>query len=537
MIDLILTDGRIHTLSADHPIAEAIAISNGRIVAVGRNEDVAHLGLAGTRRESLGGRVVIPGLVDAHIHWEWTAMNQSRVILHDLPSMQACLDAVAAMARKLPEGQWIQGFGWAQGPWTDTGGAFPTKADLDRAAPNHPVYLSARSGHASWCNSLALRMAGIDRHTPNPPGGAISHDAHGEPDGILFEDASDLVSEIVPAATEREVADHMRQAQELAWQVGLTGLHDFDRPRAFRALQMLHEEGTLGLRVLKQINVPYIGAAQELGVRYGFGNEWLRLGALKIFADGAIGSLTAQMIDPYEGQPDNRGIIVTPKDQMAEMVLEATRRGIPSTIHAIGDEAVRHVLDVFELARAEEARLGIPRVARRHRIEHVQVIHPDDVHRLAALNIVGSFQPIHATSDYPVADRYWGDRCALAYNPRRQLDLGTVVVFGSDSPVETFDPFPGIRAAVTRRRDDGTPGPQGWYPEARVTLDEALHAYTVAPAWVAGQEHEQGRLAAGFLADLLVLDRDPWSLGDPMELRLVRPVATMVGGRWRWRTV
>jgi hypothetical protein len=536
MIDLILTNGRIHTLSAEAPIVSAMAISQGRILAIGRDEDIAHLASAGTRREDLGGRVVIPGLVDAHIHWEWTALNLRRVSLFDLPTREACLAAVADLAARLPEGEWVEGFGWAQGPWTDTGGAFPTAADLDRVAPRNPVYLSARSGHAAWCNSLALSLACIDRYTPDPPGGAIERDAAGNATGILLEDAVDLVGCLVPRATAEDVARLMLEAQELAWRVGLTGLHDYDQARAFAAFQILHERDQLGLRVLKHVNAPIIHHAHAVGVRYGFGDEWLRLGALKIFADGALGSVTALMIDPYNGQPENRGIVVCPKDRMRELVLEATRNGLPSTIHAIGDLAVRDVLDVFEDARREEASLGIPRIARRHRIEHVQIIHPNDVKRLAALNIVGSFQPIHATSDYPVADRYWGDRCALAYNPRVQLDLGAVVVFGSDSPVETFDPFAGIHAAVTRRRPDGSPGPDGWYPEARLTLDEALHAYTVAPAWVAGQEREQGRLAAGFLADLLVLDRDPWALSDPMELLAVRPVGTMVGGKWRWRS-
>lgn len=535
MIDLLLTNGRIHTL-AEQGVVQALAIAAGRVVAAGSNDQIAHLAGPTTQRVDLEGRTVVPGLVDAHIHWEWTALNLRRVSLFDLPTREACLEAVAAMADRIPEGDWIEGFGWAQGPWTDTAGAFPTAQDLDRAAPRHPVFLSARSGHAGWCNTLAMQRAGITDSTPDPHGGAIHRDARGRATGILLEEAIGLVSRHVPKASDEQVAALMREAKQLAWRSGLTGLHDYDQASAFRAMQLLHERGQLGLRILKQINDPIIHHAHEMGLRYGFGDDMLRLGALKIFADGALGSETALMIDPYHGGSDNRGIRVCPKDRMRELVLEATRCGIPATIHAIGDLAVRDVLDVLADARAEEARLGIPRIARRHRIEHVQVIHPADVGRLAELNIVASFQPIHATSDQPVADRLWGDRCALAYNPRVQLDRGVVVVFGSDSPVETFDPLAGIHAAVTRRRPDGTPGESGWYPEARLSLDEALHAYTVAPAWVAGQERHLGRLGAGFLADLVVLDRDPWSLRDMMELTSIRPIATMVGGDWKWRS-
>lgn len=535
MIDLLLHNGDIHTLDTARPVADALAIQGGRIVAVGGAGELDHLVGPGTKRHDLGGRTVIPGMIDAHIHWEKTALALRHVSLFDLTTLEASIAKIREAAARIPEGEWIVGFGWSQEIWTDNGGEFPTAAHLDSVAPRHPVYLTSRSYHSGWCNSLAMARAGITAASPDPESGTLPRDAAGAPTGILLERAMELVADIIPQPTLEDLAARMEEAQQLAWRSGLTGIHDFDHTSAFEAFQLLHQRGKLGLRVLKQMNDPIIEATHAVGLRFGFGDDWLRIGALKMFADGALGSVTARMVEPYVGQPDNRGMVVMPKDRMREHVLAATRRGIPSSIHAIGDQAVRDVLDVFADARALEATLGIARTARRHRIEHVQIIQPSDVARLAQLDIIGSFQPIHATADYPFADRLWGDRCALAYNPRVQLDLGACVAFGSDSPIEPFDPIAGIHAAVTRRRADGSPVPDGWYPNARLTLDEALHGFTTGPAWAAGLEHHQGRLAPTHFADLVVLDRNPWKLRDTMELLDVRPVATMSGGVWRWR--
>ena len=399
-----------------------------------------------------------------------------------------------------------------------------------------PIYLSARSGHAAWVNSAALRRAQITDSTPDPDGGVIQRDSSGKATGILFETAMTLVADVIPKPTAAELADLMAEAQTLAWQVGLTGLHDFDDQSAFEAMQVLHEQGRLGLRIVKQINKAFLNYALGLRMRWGFGDDWLRIGALKLFADGALGSRTASMIDPYEGEPDgappNRGIIVIEKEEMIALVGAASRAGLPTTIHAIGDRAVHDVLDVFETVRREEMEQNLLRSARRHRIEHVQLIHPDDVARLAELDIIASMQPIHATADYLMADRYWGKRSRLAYNPREQLDRGVRVAFGSDTPVEPFDPLKGIHAAVTRRRPDGSPGAEGWYPEARLTVDEAVRGYTQGPAYAAGMEDRLGILAPEYLADLTILDRDLYTV-DPDELLKVKVIGTMVGGMWR----
>lgn len=532
-MDLLLTNARILTVYPDQPEASAIAIRDGRVLALGGSELRKEAGPR-TRVEDMGGALILPGLVDAHIHWMWTALSMTQVSLVYLPSKREVLDRLARSAEDLPPGQWLVGSGWAQGDWQDTGGVFPSAADLDAIVPDNPVYLKARSGHAGWVNTTALRVAGISAQTPDPPGGTIQRDGEGRPTGIFFEEAMELVACHVPEPTVTEVVEAMEAAQPAAWKSGLVGVHDYDRPMAFDAMQRLRERGTLGLRILKQINDPYIAHAHALGLRQGFGDDWLRIGALKMFADGALGSVTALMIEPHEGTTDDYGIRIMEKDTMRNFAVEATRRGFASTIHAIGDLAVRDTLDILEDARAEEARLGIPRHQRRHRIEHTQLVHPDDLGRLAELDVIASIQPIHATADIDMADRHWGARARYGYDARTQLDRGAVVVFGSDAPVEPFDPLIGIHAAVTRRRADGYPGPEGWYPECRVTVEEAIHAYTAACAFAAGTEATQGRLAPGYWADLVRLDRDITRI-DPHEIKDAQVLGTMIAGEWKWQ--
>ncbi|RMG74936.1 MAG: amidohydrolase [Chloroflexi bacterium] len=534
MIERILYNGNIITQDDKQKRVSAIAISGGHILAIGMDDDILELATADTKKENLEGQTVIPGLIDAHLHWQWTARSLMEVDVFEVPDKQVALQRVAERVAMVAPGEWITGHGWSQAYWQDN--AFPTAADLDAVAPDNPVYLRAKSGHAVWVNSVALKIAGITADTADPEGGQIARDESGKPTGILFEKASELVFRHIPHPSVEEIAAQMKQAQKLALASGLTGFHDFDGPRCFQALQLLHERGELALRVVKNINDPHIHHAHELGIRWGFGNDWLRIGGLKIFADGALGPRTALMVEPYEGEPHNTGIRVTEKDEMLQLVRIASLAGMPSTIHAIGDLAVRDVLDVYEAVRKEEAAHGIKPEQRRHRIEHVQLIHPADKHRLAELNIIASMQPIHATSDYVMANQYWGDRCEFAYNPRIQLDQGVVVAFGSDSPIDPFDPIPNIFAAVTRRRADGSPGVDGWYPQNRISIAEAVRGFTIGAAYAAGMEDRQGKISPGYLADLVVLDRDIFKIPSD-ELLDVKVMATMVDGKWRYEGV
>lgn len=532
MADRILIGGNIHTLNPTKPRVSALAIRGRRILAVGDDTSIQMLAEPGAPVDELEGRTVIPGLVDAHIHLAWFARTLMSVNLHEVPSKAEAVRRVAEFTTKMEPGEWILGQGWWQELWE--GDSFPTAADLDPVSLDNPVYLYAKSGHAAWINSAALRAAGITAETPDPPGGEIVRDESGIPTGTLLENAMELVT--IPQPSAEQVVAWLEVAQPHLWRVGLTGVHDMDDMVCFEALQMLHTDGNLGLRVLKQIR-PEEGLdhAIALGLRYGFGDNMLRIGGLKLFADGALGPATALMMEPYEGQPNNRGVATMEKEAIYQLVGRASAAGIPSVIHAIGDRAIRDVLDVYEAVRKEEAARGLSPNRMRHRIEHVQIVHPDDKARLAELSIIASMQPVHATGDMTAADRLWGERVKWSYNPRLQLEMGAVVAFGSDAPVEPVEPLRGIHAAVTRRKPDGRPGPEGWVPDARVTIDEALRAYTIGPAYAAGMEDRLGQLKPGYLADLVVLEDDPTSV-EPMAIHSIKIAGTMVDGIWRHRT-
>lgn len=535
MIDGIVLNANIYTLNPLQPRASAVAIYGGRIVAVGDDASIRALATAKTAIDDAQGRLLIPGLTDAHVHWEGYTRALRSVDLQDVPSKAEALAHVAARVRETPPQAWVLGRGWAQGLWADD--AFPTAADLDAIAPQNPIYLAARSGHAAWVNSLALRMAGLEGNAAiqNPTGGEFVRLTDGSPSGLLLEDpAMNYVGRLIPKLSPDELAIWMLDAQQNALRYGLTGIHDYDNPSCMRALQTLRERGQLQLRFVKQINDPYLEHALGIGLRSGFGDDWLRIGGLKIFADGALGPRTAFMIEPYEGDPKNYGITVTDKEEMYQLVSRASAAGLYSTIHAIGDRAVHDVLDIFEAVRGEESARGVVRRQLRHRIEHVQIVHPDDMGRLAALDVIASMQPIHATSDYEVAERYWGKRSKWAYAWRQQLTAGAVLALGSDAPIEPIEPLKGIHAAVTRQRADGSPSVEGWYPEEKLSMMEALHGFTQGAAFAAYMEDRLGMIAEGYLADMVLFDRDLMTIPSA-EILETQVLGTMVNGVWRYR--
>jgi predicted amidohydrolase YtcJ len=524
----ILLNAHIYTLDARQPQASALAMDQGRILQVGQDADIQN-GYAqrGVIVEDMGGAVILPGLVDSHLHLEQYALSLQKVDC-ETETRAECLQRVAEKVRQAQPGAWILGHGWNQNRWQE---GFGDPRDLDAIAPHHPVYLTAKSLHAGWANALALQQAGISAGSPDPPGGRFGRDASQRPNGLLFEAAMNQMNQVIPAPTEEELLAAVRTAQGKLWRLGLTGVHDFDRRACFIALQKLRQAGELRLRVVKSIPIDDLPYAVALGLRTGFGDEFLRIGHVKAFSDGALGPRTAAMLQPYDGEPDNRGMLLLDAEEIFEKGRLAAENGLAMAVHAIGDRANHEVLNAFAQLRSlpgsDQARL-------RHRIEHVQLLHPDDAGRLAQLGVIASMQPIHATSDMLMADRFWGKRANLSYAWRTQLQNGAVLVFGSDAPVESPNPFWGIHAAVTRQRADGFPASQGWYPEQRLAVSEALQAYTVGPAYAAGREHEQGRLASGFLADLVVLDADPLNC-PPENLRNIQAQATMVGGDWVWR--
>ncbi len=426
-------------------------------------------------------------------------------------------------------GEWIFGHGWNQNSWAE---GFGTVADLDAIAPHNPVFLTAKSLHAGWANSRALGMAGITTSTPDPKDGFIQRNKSGNPTGILFEKAMDLMKAAIPEPDPEELAEIIRDIQPYLWKMGLTGLHDFDRRACFQALQYLHERDELKLRVLKSIPFDEMEDAIRLGLRTGFGDDTLRVGSFKIFGDGALGPRTAAMLESYLDDPQNCGILNAVVEELSDVGRLATDNGLSLAVHAIGDRTNRKVLDQFTRIRRYEQEKGYRPL--RHRIEHVQILHPADAPRLAELDIIASMQPIHVVSDMEMADRYWGDRCRGAYALRTQLAHGAHLALGSDAPVDSPNPFLGLHAAITRRRTDGHPGLNGWYPEQRLTLLDALEGFTLGPAFAAGMENRLGCLKVGYMADLILLEKDPFTC-DPDELLTMQPEAVMVGGDWVWQ--
>ncbi|MBK8429992.1 MAG: amidohydrolase [Chloroflexi bacterium] len=533
-VDQILTNGKFYTMDGRLPFATAVAIRDGRIVAVGNDGDTADWSLAPHgQRHNLNGATVTPGLVDAHCHFQWYAISLLQVDLYEVPSKAEAQARVAARAAQQPHGQWVQGRGWKCQIWEDP--SWPTAADLDPISPHHPVLLRDKSGHTAWANSLALQLAGVNEQTPNPAGGEIGRDEHGRPTGMLFETAIRLVADHIPDYTHQQLVEAMRVAQRNCWAVGLTGLHDFDGRDSFMALQELHRHGELGLRVYKNIPVSHLDEVIGLGLRTDFGDEWLRLGGIKIFADGALGGRTALMVEPYEREPSNYGIAVTDKEEMMAHVSRASAHGLSVTIHAIGDRAVHDVLDAYEAARREEAQRGASQPALRHRIEHVQIYHPADKLRLAQLGIIASMQPVHAISDMVMADAAWGARAQYSYAWRDMLASGAPLVFGSDFPVEEIDPLRGIYAAVARRQIGGDYAPaEGWYASQKLTMPETIRAFTLAAAETSGQQATQGSISVGKAADFTLFDSDLFAI--PTEEVLdTKVVGTITGGVWRFR--
>lgn len=540
----LLFNARAYTFDPAHPSGSALLLDGGRILAVGSKDEL--LGQTGRAPElvDLHGRVVLPGLTDAHLHLQYYSLGLQKIDC-ETDTLEECLRRVTQRVQTTEPGGWVLGHGWNQNPWNlssrlsgeglgvrSGGEGFPSIADLDAIAPNHPVYLTAKSLHAAWANSAALRLAGITASTPDPKDGKIQRDESGRATGILLESAMGLVERALPEPTVEALAAAIEQAQSVFWRMGLTGVHDFDRRQSFMALQYLDAHGRLKLRVNKNLPVDDLAHANALGLRTGFGNDMLWIGSVKAFMDGALGPRTAAMFQPYLNEPENRGILNMDAEQLFEHCRQAADVGLSMTVHAIGDRANHEVLDAFEQLRSYERERGLP--ALRHRIEHVQVLHPDDAPRLAQLNVIASMQPIHATSDMLTADRYWGGRSALSYAWRTQLQHGAHLAFGSDAPVESPNPFLGLHAAVTRRLD-GTPGPEGWYPEQKLTLAEAFSAYTQGAAYAANAEHRLGMLAPGFLADLIVLEKDPFSC-PPDDLLTMQSAATMVDGEWVWQS-
>jgi predicted amidohydrolase YtcJ len=503
---MILERGVVRTLDPSLSSASALAIAGERIAGgVGTHETA----LPGPQRVDLGGRCVLPGFSDAHVHFPTWAVARSEVRLEGTESVDEVVSLVRDALGGVRPGSWLRGRGWRSGEWS----AQPTKEALDEVTGEIPVALLAQDSHSVWLNSAALAHADGDLEVK---GGVVERDERGEPTGVLREEACWHFRDRWIEVSDDEYLESMREGLRVAASRGVTAVHDKDGwIGALRFWQALERDEALTLRVWQSLPHDQVDRLADLGIRSGLGNTMLRVGYLKAFMDGTLGSQTARMLD-------GSGVQITSREELAEIVRRAAAAGWPVAVHAIGDLANREALEAFEQTRDAWAASGL-----RQRIEHAQLLAAEDVGRFASLGVAASVQFSHAPSDRDLADRFWAGKTSGAYAYRSLWESGALVANGSDAPIEELDPLAGIVAGVLRTLDDRPP----WHAEQTVAVEEALVATCINPAWLAYDEHRRGKLVPGYLADLVVLDRDPLAMPSE-ELPDVRVVATMVGGRW-----
>lgn len=496
--EILLVGGRVY-LEPHLPPAEAVLVREGRVAAVGSSTEVAAEAEKGVRRVDLQGTTVTAGFVDSHVHLTSWALMRRRVSLAGSETIE---EAVERVRRAVPDGVgWVRGHGWNRHLWQRD----PDRRDLKAVGEGVAVFLDSQDLHSAWLNAEALRRCGIGRDTPDPAGGRIVRDESGEPTGVLLENARSFALARVPEPSSEAIRSALLAAQAAAHRLGLTGVHSVEATglRDFTALEV---GGELKLRVLQHIQLDQLDAAIAVGIRSGFGSNHLRVGGVKMFLDGALGSRTAWMREPYEGAPDNRGINTLPPQVFEEAVRRAASNGFASTIHAIGDAAVELAVDV--LSRVE------PPPALQHRIEHLQLCPPELWERVASAGIIASMQPVHLLDDVVPAEKHWGrERSRGAYAFRALEEAGVVLALGSDVPVATLDPRPGLFAARRRTGWDEYTSGEGsadeWFPEHALTGERAVAGYTVGPAVASGDGARRGRLRPGYDADLVVWSEDP----------------------------
>ncbi len=505
---------------------EALLAEDGKVVATGSTSALRERAGAAARYEDGAGRTLLPGLIDAHGHVMALGQARTQVDLSATKSLDEALAAVTAYARAHPDAAWIVGGGWNQENWKL--GRFPTARELDAAAADRPVWLSRIDGHAGWANSAAMARAGIGKDSKDPAGGRIERDDTGKPTGVFVDGATALVESRVPAPDARQQAEALDTALAEMARVGLTGVHDAGIDRATFTLYRRHaDQHRLTARIYAMIHGTGddFDAIAAAGPLLGYGGDFLTVRAVKLYADGALGSRGAALRAPYADDPGNRGLLFNDPATLTAMIGKALARHYQVCVHAIGDAANGEVLDAFAAAYADHPGSG----ALRNRIEHAQVVALEDIPRFVPLKLVASMQPTHATSDMNMAEHRVGpQRIKGAYAWRRFLAQGTVVAAGSDFPVESPNPFFGIHAAVTRQDHAGRP-PGGWYPDQRMTRIEALRAFTLDAAWAAHQEDTLGTLEPGKWADFILVDRDPFTV-DAARLWSSQVLETWVGG-------
>ena len=546
--DAVYVGGRIFTMDEDFGIVEAMAVREGRIVATGSVSSIRRSYTAPVEVD-LAGRTVLPGLIDAHAHFVSLGIARMTVDLFGVESLEEASRRVEERVRRSSAGQWVRGRGWDQNLWLTK--RFPHHRVLDRVAPSNPVVLGRVDGHAVWVNRRAMEIAGITRQTPDPPGGRIVRDEAGEATGVFVDNAKQLIASHVPPTTRAEIEEAMLLAQEECLSLGLTGVHDMGVDTMdLAAYKSLIDSDVLKMRIYAAVGGPGVtwDRFKASGRMIGYGNDRLTVRALKLYADGALGSRGAALIEPYADDPDNRGLTVTSEQELSASVSEAIAHGFQVCTHAIGDRANNIVLNVYEHALAAADSRD-----RRLRVEHAQILHPDDIGRFAPLKVIPSMQPTHCTSDMYWAEARLGpERLRGAYAWRSLLATGVIIPCGSDFPVELPSPLLGIYAAVTRRDREGKPRSAadlgnsfqlseagivdpsvfegGWHANERMTLEEVLRGYTIWAARAAFEEKIKGSLEVGKLADFIILS-SAFSEESSADILTTKVEAVYIGGR------
>ncbi len=520
--------GRIYTNDPAHPWAQAIAVSEGKISCIGKMDHVlleCGGGQEGAETVQLKGQFVMPGFNDAHVHLGGAAADELAVPLTGVSSPEEMQKRVATAVAQHKEGEWITGGGWDHTLWPEK--RFPNRQQLDGVAPKNPVILTHISGHVAVANSVALKIAEIDKHTPNPPGGEIEHDGLGEPTGMLKEDAAmSLVKVRIPDPSSEQRRKGIELVLENVARNGVTSVQDYSEWADFQVYQQLKEEGKLTVRITEWLpfNTP-LNDLQNMRAQGGTKDPWLKTGALKAFTDGAMGSRTAAMLEPYSDDPSTSGILTNDPEKLTAMAIQRDKAGFQLAFHAIGDRANRIALDVFEAV----AKANGPR-DRRDRIEHAQVVAPMDFARFAQLRVIASMQPSHQTTDMRWAeDRIGRERIIGAYAWATMQKNGVRLAFGTDYPVEPISPFRGLYACVTRERPDGGPR-NGWEPQEKISLEDCIRAYTSGSAYAQFEDGKKGELKPGEYADFVILSNDLTKI-PPAQFTKTRVLRTVAGGR------
>ena len=528
--DLIITNAKVWAGDDSHPKAQAVAVLGDRIVSVGSNADVLLWRGPQTKLIDAQGKLLVPGFNDAHVHFTDGGRQLDNVQLNDATSSEEFVRRIAEQARKTPKGEWILGGDWDETKWTPPN--LPTREMIDSVTPDNPVLLSRYDGHSALANSQALRLAGITSQTPDPPGGTIVRDAQGNPTGDLKDAATDPAYNAVPPPTHEQRMNAAKRALEHAASLGVTSVQHMNPDYADIAVYSeLLQNGELTTRIYAAPLITDVDDQVKIGIRHAFGGPYLRIGAVKAYADGSLGSRTAYFFEPFSDEPGNRGLLgaeMQPLSLMRDRMTRADAAGLQICTHAIGDQAISIILDLYtDVVKAHHG------AERRFRIEHAQHMAEKDFARFAQLDVIASVQPYHAIDDGRWAEARIGhDRASRTYAFRTFLNHGVHLAFGTDWDVAPLNPMLGIYAAVTRATLDSK-NPNGWFPEQKLSVEESVRAYTMGSAYAEFQENEKGSIAPGKLADMVLLSDDIFSI-DPVKIRDVKVLKTIVGGKVIW---